>query len=270
MIEHIEIEKLWGRYDINLTLHPDVNILAGINGSGKSTLLKLLEQSFNYKKKSGVDMFHFYYAIKITGKEVDINIINGLCASHKYNFDIDCINTFEGIFHESYKEDRPRETVVPLTSFIQNMVYETRHRSLNNFRLRATENPLDRHRIDRLQKWTDIVNSFFVTTQKSFVMKGREVFFKQADGYDIQLKDLSSGEKKLLIILIKALVQDENPFILLMDEPEISLDIDWQYRLIDTIRTINPSCQLIIATHSPAIFGDGWNDKLFFMEDIMK
>ena len=56
--------------------------------------------------------------------------------------------------------------------------------------------------------------------------------------------------------------------ILLLDEPENSLHIEWQHQLIDVIRKLNPNSQLIISTHSPSIFGDGWGDKLFFLEDM--
>jgi ATPase subunit of ABC transporter with duplicated ATPase domains len=41
-IEKINIKGLWGKYQINWHLNPDVNILAGINGSGKSTILNLM------------------------------------------------------------------------------------------------------------------------------------------------------------------------------------------------------------------------------------
>jgi predicted ATP-dependent endonuclease of OLD family len=47
-----------------------------------------------------------------------------------------------------------------------------------------------------------------------------------------------------------------------MDEPEISLHIEWQQRLIDVIRDLNPNCQIIISNHSSSIFGQGWGDKL--------
>jgi predicted ATP-dependent endonuclease of OLD family len=62
---------------------------------------------------------------------------------------------------------------------------------------------------------------------------------------------------------------EEHPAILLLDEPENSLHIEWQQQLIDVIRTLNSNCQLIISTHSPSIFGDGWGDKLFFLEDMI-
>jgi predicted ATP-dependent endonuclease of OLD family len=55
-----------------------------------------------------------------------------------------------------------------------------------------------------------------------------------------------------------------------MDEPEISLHIEWQQRLITLIRTLNPNAQIILCTHSPAIIMDGWADAVTEMEDITK
>ena len=55
-----------------------------------------------------------------------------------------------------------------------------------------------------------------------------------------------------------------------MDEPEISLHIEWQYNLIDYIRMLNPKAQLVISTHSPSIFGQGWGDKVKYMNDIVR
>ena len=39
-ITRVEIEGLWGRYDLVWNLRPDVNILAGVNGIGKSNLVE--------------------------------------------------------------------------------------------------------------------------------------------------------------------------------------------------------------------------------------
>jgi predicted ATP-binding protein involved in virulence len=44
--------------------------------------------------------------------------------------------------------------------------------------------------------------------------------------------------------------------IFIVDEPELSLHIDWQEKFVDAIRKANPNVQLILATHSPAIILD--------------
>ena len=61
---------------------------------------------------------------------------------------------------------------------------------------------------------------------------------------------------------------DEKESVVLIDEPEDSLDISWQYKLIDILTRINPNAQFFITTHSPTIFGNGWGDKIIYMEDV--
>ena len=55
-----------------------------------------------------------------------------------------------------------------------------------------------------------------------------------------------------------------------MVDPDTSLHISWQNQLIDKIRELNDKSQLIIATHSPSIFGKGWGDRLVFMDDLSR
>lgn len=73
----------------------------------------------------------------------------------------------------------------------------------------------------------------------------------------------------MLVILLTVLVQDNKPAILFMDEPEISLHFDWQKKLIQYIRELNPNVQIILATHSPALVMEGWHDKVFEVRDLI-
>lgn len=69
----------------------------------------------------------------------------------------------------------------------------------------------------------------------------------------IPLSSLSSGEKQLLYILLECIQAEHNTVII--DEPELSMHLDWQQRLIGSIRTVNPDAQLVMATHSPEVIG---------------
>ena len=80
---------------------------------------------------------------------------------------------------------------------------------------------------------------------------------------------LSSGEKQLIVLLFTVFLQEKQPFILLLDEPEISLHFFWADKLIATILNLNPYCQLFIATHSEGIISEGWSSKIWYMEDIL-
>jgi predicted ATP-dependent endonuclease of OLD family len=84
----------------------------------------------------------------------------------------------------------------------------------------------------------------------------------------ISISDLSSGEKQLLILLIETLLQKGEPFVFIADEPEISLHIEWQAKIISSIKSMNNSAQIIVATHSPEIAG-GWKKNIIDMEDII-
>jgi ABC-type lipoprotein export system ATPase subunit len=87
------------------------------------------------------------------------------------------------------------------------------------------------------------------------------------DNKRIETEQLSSGEKQLLILLTETSLQMGSPFVFLADEPEISLHIEWQEKIISSIRTLNKKAQVIVATHSPEIAG-GWNNRIIDMEDI--
>ena len=113
-----------------------------------------------------------------------------------------------------------------------------------------------------------ILNNLFKDTAKSFDEKTFE-FNRFGYGTPIIPQYLSSGEKQVLIILLTALLQNGKPFIMMMDEPEISLHIDWQRQLINNIREINPQCQILIATHSPNIHYHSWADKQFSLDTML-
>jgi predicted ATPase len=79
---------------------------------------------------------------------------------------------------------------------------------------------------------------------------------------------LSSGEKQMLAILLTVLVQDDQPYVLFMDEPEVSLHMEWQKRLIDLVMELNPNVQIIMTTHSPAVVMNGWADHVTEVSEI--
>lgn len=85
---------------------------------------------------------------------------------------------------------------------------------------------------------------------------------------EIPLSKLSSGEKQLLILFIEALLQRQRPFVFLADEPELSLHISWQRNILSAIRSLNPTAQIIVATHSPEIAGK-FRTAILHMENIL-
>ena len=113
----------------------------------------------------------------------------------------------------------------------------------------------------------DIIDELFAETGKRIVRSENEIRFSQI-GETLFPYQLSSGEKQMLAILLTVLVQDGKPYALFMDEPEVSLHIEWQKRLIGLILSLNPNVQIILTTHSPAVVMDGWLDKVTEVDEI--
>ena len=118
------------------------------------------------------------------------------------------------------------------------------------------------------ERFLEIIDNLFKDTGKKINRKNNEITFINGSD-EITAYQLSAGEKQLLVILLTVLVQDNKPSIIFMDEPEISLHFDWQKKLIQYIREINPNTQIILATHSPAVVIEGWLDKVKDVRDLI-
>jgi predicted ATPase len=70
----------------------------------------------------------------------------------------------------------------------------------------------------------------------------------------IDIKNLSSGEKQIISLFSRIYLESSGDFILLFDEPELSLSIEWQKLLLPHILKSGKCKLLLAATHSPFIF----------------
>ena len=290
-IESIEIKGLWGRYDVDWKLNPDVNILVGENGTGKSTILKALERVKNVINDSKNTSLHveldndifistLRISIKINKENNYIHLNQGRFFNHKQSVSvglqdinslpkIDYIRTFDSTLNISdidrkFNPDLETE----LDFYIKRELEEYKDYQINLSKKIINQKQNPNIVFSKKRYFIDSINRLVSKTGKTLDEDENGITFL-LDGKPIKTYELSSGEKQLLLILLTILNQDEKPSILLMDEPEISLHLRWQYELIEIIRTLNPSCQLIIATHSPSIFGKGWRDKVTFIDDII-
>ena len=117
------------------------------------------------------------------------------------------------------------------------------------------------------KKFQDMIDRLFAETGKQLIRTKNEILFTQI-GEELTPYQLSSGEKQILAILLTVLIEDNLPYVLFMDEPEISLHIEWQKNLIDMIMDLNPHVQIVLTTHSPAVIMNGWMDSVTEVSDI--
>jgi ABC-type glutathione transport system ATPase component len=119
----------------------------------------------------------------------------------------------------------------------------------------------------RKTQFMDFIDEMFADTNKKIVRGRNDILFEQYGDRLLPYK-LSSGEKQMLVILLTVLIQDLQPGVLFMDEPEASLHIEWQQQIIRRVRDMNPNVQIILTTHSPAVIMDGWMDVVSEVSDI--
>ncbi len=113
-------------------------------------------------------------------------------------------------------------------------------------------------RLDALQELQRVMSSF-VSLLSSFY-SGKDVSLQLDQGLEIRTKQgqvispqlLSSGEKQLLLLFCNAISSRSKKTILMIDEPELSLNVTWQRELIPALLTCmsGTGYQIVLATHS--------------------
>ena len=108
-----------------------------------------------------------------------------------------------------------------------------------------------------IQLYEKTVNSFlddkFIEVDENGELKIKS--FSLPSSPDLDPRLLSSGEKQMLILLTEALLQFDKPVVYMADEPELSLHVTWQEKLLESLVTLGGQKQVIVATHSPDIVG---------------
>jgi Predicted ATP-binding protein involved in virulence len=269
-IKQIEIDSLWGgRKHIVWNLDPKVNVLSGINGVGKSTILNKVVKSVN---TNGDIINHLLKGVHITAEPEN--------ATH-VRFDI--IRSLDSNLQQSLAEGEGflRQALSALAgvgggSLLDIQIYNLQRKYLDYqvnignriiAELQQGNTDAAQHLSEPKKRFQDIVDDLFKETGKKIVRTENEIRFTQI-GETLLPYQLSSGEKQILAILLTVLVEDQQPYVLFMDEPEVSLHIEWQKRLIDLIQELNPNVQIILTTHSPAVIMSGWMDKVTEVSDI--
>lgn len=259
-IRKIEIDSLWsGRKHIVWELDRKVNILSGVNGVGKSTILNKLIAPLRFPNEGEIphgegvkidvmpeDATHIRFDVI---RSIDRPLLNADMAS-KLDFKI--------------------ATELDLQLFTLQRRYLDYQVNIANRMILALQNGQadEAQRLSSVKaKFQDMVDRLFAETGKTIIRTANEIRFLQI-GEELTPYQLSSGEKQMLVILLTVLVEDNQPYVLFMDEPEVSLHIDWQQQLLELITALNPNVQIILTTHSPAVIMNGWMDSVTEVSEI--
>ena len=223
--------SIWENHKINWKeIKPDVNIIVGINGKGKTTLLDRIYKQ--YSKDSDC---------------IYIRSIDNIALRDKRKVDNALSQELEYYLFDT--------KVGPSLMTRRTLPYDSPDITVEDIKQQEEE-------------FIHLVNELLADTNKIISLKASNDPVVIGDKrYPISV--LSSGEKQLLLILLRVFLSKGTCPLVLIDEPENSLHISWQSELINILTKLNPSAQYIITTHSPSIFGDGWGDKVVYIENIV-
>ncbi len=130
-------------------------------------------------------------------------------------------------------------------------------------------------RLDALQELQRVMESFVSLLNEFYAHKNATIHLdeglvlKSDKGNQLNPAVLSSGEKQLLLLLCNAISARREGTILIIDEPEISLNVEWQRRLIPALTTClsGTAFQIMLATHSIEILSQ-YRDYVAPLENI--
>ena len=129
-------------------------------------------------------------------------------------------------------------------------------------------NKNEKNKEELQNRLVNALNNLFEETNKRAVFNEDEIEIRLSSGKPISYRSLSSGERQVVFIFLKIINGGVDNSLILMDEPEISLHLSWQEKLLTEITKVNDTSQIIIVTHSPAMVMNGWLDSFVDIKNI--
>jgi predicted ATPase len=174
--------------------------------------------------------------------------------------------------NEDYSNDK--ELTRDFNNYINKFIKETYYSFSNNFdetyrktfylikELVALFEKLWSKRLSSIKEAESILTSYLIGKNVEILATKRFLIKDKKTNEVIPIEFLSSGEKKILAIF-SAVLLGEQDGILLIDEPELSLSIPWQERLVDDISSFGG--KIILATQSNHIARDKHSKNIVLM-----
>lgn len=112
----------------------------------------------------------------------------------------------------------------------------------------------------QLSLFNSFVNGKGLSNKRMVLNEKDGISFVSDSGRNVPLHKLSSGEQNLVILYYRLVFETEPNTLLLIDEPENSLHVEWLEKMLRDYLVMEGDlkCQMIIATHSPIFIGDNW------------
>ena len=307
-IKKIEINGFFGKGDFEWNLDPVVNILGGKNGSGKSSIFKMCYAMLNDRNMFASmekDLRNIFKEVTLTlsnnwtlhwpydsgAVRLDFDGVKPMAymdsvsvedeKGEKRELDelqklvrVYLINSFEQHLDEAIKYwQQPHSMSLNNPTMLDLMIEDQKNKRNANFST-VMENLIDSSAEDdkKRKEFGDIYKKTYTILEK-FLREYDKPFKSSLEfskgGEKFSFVHLSMGEKQILLLLLMVGNVNQEPCIFFMDEPDLSMHIDWKEELVTRLHELNPNMQIILSTHAPSVI-TGWHDKVKEVDQLIK
>ena len=187
------------------------------------------------------------------------------------NFPVDDVEGFQKL-NELAEAEAKIEIGNPYTGYILDATMANRRLAERRQQLQSMfQQFVDKHQnesyFSEMMLFIDIINERFLFKSSDFVLRDGQVHpdidfrFVADDGKEIPLSALSSGEQHLLVLYCELLFEVDPDTLVMIDEPELSMNVVWQRNFLKDLQRIIElrKFDVLIATHSPQVIHDKWD-----------
>lgn len=219
-----------------------------------------VEERLKYLSKYISDVSSQEY-MKITGEMVDDFLEKDIQDKVENNSNIPKINELKNFFARIIEDDDIlKNRLASLEKVYEKNGFDT-HKNLTYFLKKLNNIIRKTSDIENgIVDFVRIVNDFLKISGESKSLElSREkldvTIINEWNNKPLEFDNLSSGEKHIIALLSSVFLYDQKRLILI-DEPEISLSLDWQEKILPALLQSKKCDQLVAITHSPYIFAN--------------
>ena len=205
--------------------------------------------------------------VKVNG-EMLTQLVDGISVTEEMRESIRNQETLKIVLGRTGKnlDEENKEKIYQLassTDFYVNTKYDPLVYFLSNLiKIYDQQKDLD----NAIKNFMDSCNKYLIVSKKQFIYDEGNVDLKLYKIHsniirdEVKLNSLSSGEKQIVSLFARLYLNlGKSQFIIIFDEPELSLSTDWQSQLLPDIYNSNKCSLLFAVTHSPFIFENEFN-----------
>ena len=274
VLKYFSVVGLHGAKDIKIPFDDQLTVITGENGCGKTSALKLMWYLLSpinrliKKQHSSSLFFPTYRRIEESdsASSDDMRQLSRAIRDYSQKVSVDKHRLIASVSTKDIKElivskyaalsERALSLGGELLNGIVSTIADTKNGDSDD--AKAALASIRRSILEAEEKQADLFSSFdkmkemianFIDDKA--VRINNTICFGDTDRM-VGADNLSAGEKQVLSFLAYNAFYQSAPLII--DEPELSLHIDWQRKLLPMLLSQETSNQIIVATHSPFIY----------------